>query len=344
MAFPYIFNANNELGTTGDWASETDTASQLDIVNYVELGRYPWSSCAPYSGAYDIRVVLSGGTADAFLKSSTIAQADTNVSWYRFPIWFSPTFGATADDTFAILELQGAASAVTVSFGGKVTAATGDLQLGIGAAASAAVPATFMVQPLQRGVWYTVELKVDCETNATGTVDMYVTRDGDPQQIAAHASLTAKTNIAITAGVLGIQDQLATTTGVMLIGDFVQDDGQLYVQTRYRGQRTVLKSGHMFVGPGSVEAIAILSTGSSDTVKLWDTDRADVTVDNGAVVELAIGAQTAFSGPMQFQRGCYVQMSGTNPRASIIMDSGDRFQRKPWANSDTLVRSFAKGR
>jgi hypothetical protein len=344
VSFPYIFHSNFELGTNAEWDSETDTVSQLDIAHYVELARFPWGGCTPHSGAYAMRLALTGGTADAFLTSATIAMANAVTSYFRFPIYFSPTFTATADDTFAILELQGAASAVTVSFGGKITAATGDIQLGIGAAASAAVPATFMTAPIERGKWYTVELKVVIQTGGTGTVDMYVTRDGDPQQVTAQASLTGKTNIAVTAGVLGIQDQLATTTGMILVGQFVQDDLQLYVLPRYKNRVTITKSRAVFVGPGSIADAALLTTTASDTLRLWDTDSADTTLDNGAAVELVAGAQTNFTGPLHFEKGCFAQLVGSTARGQVglVTNNLTPGELGPLAYSDPGVRRYAQ--
>jgi hypothetical protein len=295
LAYPYVFEANFEAGTNAEWTSETDTGSQLDFPSFREIARYPWVTCAPYFGAYVMRLALTGGTADAFVTSSTIGITNGVTNWFRMQLYFGADFTASADDTFAIMELQGAASAVTVSFGGKITASTGDIQLGIGAAASAAVPATFMTAAIQRGRWYTVELKVVIQTGGTGTVDMYVTRDGDPQQVAAQASISGKTNIVVTAGVLGIQDQLATTTGTILVGQFVQDDLQLYVLPRYKNRVTITKSRAVFVGPGSIADAALLTTTASDTLRLWDTDSADTTLDNGAAVELVAGAQTNFT-------------------------------------------------
>lgn len=322
MAFPWVFESQFQSGSNADWVGETDTVAQLDFPSYKVLARYPWPTCAPYNGAYCARVVLSGGTADAFVNSTTIAIADTVTRYFRLCVWFSPTFTATADDTFAIFELQGAASAVTVSFGAKVTAATNAIQFGIGAAASGAVPATFMADPIQRGVWYTIELKVDCETNATGTVDMYVTRDGTPAQLTADASLTGKTNIAITAGILGIQDHLGTTTGVMLLANVVEDDTRVYPSGRYPNDPVLTLSGHAFVGPGYIAGAAILK-GTSPVMTLFDTDAADTTSSQSYTDYFDSSNQTSIGGHIFFQNGCYVLLSGTNPVGQVMLVRSD---------------------
>jgi hypothetical protein len=79
VAFPFLLESNFESGSNAEWTSETDTVSQLDFPHYSELARYPWKTCVPFQGAYCARVVLSGGTADAFVSStSTTIALDTN--------------------------------------------------------------------------------------------------------------------------------------------------------------------------------------------------------------------------------------------------------------------------
>jgi hypothetical protein len=103
VAFAWIFESNFEAGTVGEWDSESDTASQLDIAHYADLARFPWPTAAPLSGAYCLRLTLSGGTADATLTEGDLNIAANTLSWFGFGIWFSPTFTATADDTVNML-------------------------------------------------------------------------------------------------------------------------------------------------------------------------------------------------------------------------------------------------
>jgi len=321
MAFPWIFESNFEAGTNGEWDSETDAASQLDFPHYTELGRYPWRA-APHSGAYCMRAVLSGGTADAVVSEGDIDIADTVTRWFRFNVWFSPTFDATADDTVALFELQGSGNAVTASVGFRYVAATDVINIGIGGAASGAVPGNWDAAAIERNVWYTVEAKVNIETDASGTVDLYVTKDGLNGNTTAVASGSSITNIAVTHGVLGIQDHLATTTGVILIDDFVMDDAQLFhVRDRYPFQKVMTKSGHAFVGPGQIDIAALLSTGADNVLKLYDTDIALVNDDQGFVTELDMSAFSSVEGPLTFYRGCYCELAGTSPRAHLIFEN-----------------------
>lgn len=322
MAFPWLLEEKFELGTIGGFDSETDTVAQLDIAHYKTLANYPWAHCAPYSGAYCMRLVLSGGTADATLAEASVDIADVGTAYFAFNVWFSPTFTGTADDVFSLFEMQGAAAAITASFGARIVAATNVINLGIGSAASAAVPATFAAQEIQRGVWYTVELKAVIQTNGTGTLDMYVTRAGDPTQVAAQASLTAKTNIVVTDGVFGLQDHLATTTGVILMDGFIMDDARIFPQPRYQTDQVFTQSGHAFVGPGWIAGAAILK-GTSPVMTLFDTDSADVNSSQSYEIYFDTSNQTSVGGHIYFAKGCFVQLSGTNPVGQVMLARAD---------------------
>lgn len=318
MAFPWIFAENFELGTIGAFDSETDTVTQLDIAHYKTLARYPWKSCAPYSGAYCMRLQLTGGTADAFVAEADVDIADTATAFFKFEIWFSPTFTGTANDIFTILELRGAAAAVTGSVGVQVTAATNLIQLGVGSAASAAAPTAFATEAIERGIWYTVEAKFVIQTGGTGTADLYLTRSGRTASAASQASVATATNIAVTDGVLGIQDHLATTTGVILIDGFVMDDARIYPQPRYQIDQVHTQSGHAFVGPGWIAGAAILK-GTSPVMTLFDTDAAEVTSSQSYSVYFDSSNQTSIGGRIFFKKGCYVQLSGTNPIGQVLL-------------------------
>lgn len=325
MAFPWLFESTFEQGTNAEWSSETDTVSQLDYPSYKELARYPWV-VGPYRGAYSARVVLKGGTADAFVNSTSITQNNAVTQYYSFAIWFSPTFTATADDTFHILELQGAANAVTSVIGARVVAATNVINLGIGGAATAAVPTSFSTLALERGVWYTVEAKILIATGGTtGTMDLYITRDGNPSaQTAADPSIATGTiqNIAVTSASLGVRNQLATTTGVYLIDRVVVDDARVYPAFRYQNNPVFTTNGHAFVGPGWIAGAAILK-GTSPVVTLFDTDSADVTSSQSYTNYFDTSNQTSVGGHLYFQKGCYVQMSGTNPVSQVMLVQND---------------------
>ena len=131
------------------------------------------------------------------------------------------------------------------------------------------------------------------------------------------------TNIAVTDGVLGLQNHLATTTGTILIDHFVQDDGRIYAQKdRFREEIILTKSGHAFVGSGKIDNVTLLSGAGTDNVlKIFDTDSADTNDDTNVRVELKNTANNETVDPagmpVNIIRGAYVELAGTNPRALI---------------------------
>jgi hypothetical protein len=327
LAFPYIFEESFEKGTKGAFNSETDTDSILDYPSYKTLAAHGWE---PYSGAYCMRVVSPGATpADAFVTEADCNIADTETSWFRFNLFIPSSFDATANDTVALLELQGAADAETVAFGFRYVAATDVINLGIGGANDNAVPDTFSTNNFERDKWHTIELKVVIQTNGTGTVDMYVTPDGGVQATGAEASAATITNIAVTHAVLGLQDQDATTTGCILIDNFVQGaigGGQLFHQVRYPETRLLTRSTatcdgafHVFVGPGKIDTLTLLSGGAADNiVRVYDSDAAS-TADLVAEISNSIAAETVTRvTPIEVRKGAYCVLSGTAEVRALV--------------------------
>lgn len=342
MAFPYIFESNFEGGTFGEWDTETDTASQIDVVHYSDLARFPWNGATPYRGAYCMRAELSGGTADATVTEGDIDMALAANNFFRFAVWFSPDFTATSNDTVHLLELQSAGPTIEVVCGFRVVASTGAINIGIGETA----PTSFSAEALERGVWYTVELDVTLDDGGSndGTIDVYVTKAGDPAATSVAASQVGSLDqAAIIQGVFGIQNHLATTTGTILLDDFAQDDARLFPSDRYAFNRAATKSTHVFIGRGHVDRVQLLGTANGDEVAaLWDTDEANTNHPENMVVQVSAGEQEALQGDFFFNHGCYVQLTGTNPRAQVYMP---RFTerpglRGPTRHDDATVRSY----
>lgn len=320
MAFPWIFHANLESGDNSEWDSESDTDSILDFPHYSELAQVPDSTSTPFSGAYCARIVPAGGTNDATLTEADINIANTVTSHFHFNLWFSTNFDATSDDTFVLLELQETGSSPVVSLGARYVASTDVINIGVGSAASSAVPSSFASLDMLRNTWYTIEMSVTIQTGGSGTVDVFITKANDAGQTTADIALTSQTHAVITDGIFGLQDHLSTTTGTILLDNFIQDDARVFPTARYELHPIFTKSGHAFVGPGHVDVAGLLTDEANNIMRLWDTDTADVNATQSFVIELDINAiSTTFSGPIKFQNGCYVELSGTNPRGEIIM-------------------------
>ncbi len=357
MAFAYVVERNFETGDDTDWDTKTDTDTSLgagsgdnafdalDFPHYTELARYPDSRWAPASGAYCMRVRLGGTTADA-----TLTEADGNIAaaannFISFEVMFSDDFTGSADDTFVLFQAQDTSNVVQAALGARIVATTNVINFGFGEA----TPTSFSTVPVKRSTWYTVELDItissdtDTATN-DGTIDMFVTETGKPTKtaIAVGTSQVTMTNTAVTHIVLGLQDQLATTSGTILFDNIKQDDGRLYSR-RDRYPRTVLltKSGHAFVGPGVIDNITLLSGAASDNVlRVFDTDRQDILDINNVVVELKNTASDETVDPagmpVDVIRGCYVDLAGTAPRALILIG------RAAGYGSDASVRNMGR--
>lgn len=342
MTFPFTFESNFEQGTNAEWDTETDTASQLDFPHYSTLAKLPWHTAAPFRGAYCMRLALTGGTADATLTEGDIDIALDENQFVRFMIWISPDFTGTANDTLTLLELQSAGPVIEVAFGLRVVAATNTINFGIGELA----PTSFGSEAIQRGIWYTVELDVTLDDGASddGTIDLYVTPEDQVSASAVHASQVATLDqAAVIQGVLGVQGQLATTTGTILIDQFVFDDSRAYaIRDRYRQTITLTKSTHVFVGHGEICHVELLSGGGTDNVvAVYDTDTAETTDADKLILELKNLSNNEYVSTdlkRGITRGAYVQLSGTNPRATVT------FSKTPAYGSPGAIRSYAKGR
>lgn len=338
MAFPWIFESSLETTATPfGWDSESDTDTVLDVPHYSELARFPWSECAPYRGASCLRIALAGGTNDATLTEGDIDIADAATRWFRFYLYLAPNFTATADDTLNLFELQQAAGTIECALGLRITAATGAIEIGIG---DGIAPTSFATSTLSRNRWYAIELRALISTGGAGTLDLYV--DGSASLVA----LSSLTNAAaVGQGVLGVQNQLATTTGTILMDQFVMDDLQVYpIRRRWPSQVTFTQSGHAFVGSGIVDSLELLSGAATDNIAtLYDTDAANVNDAQGFALQLnnTANSEVLPSGDLsnrRFERGCYVQLTGTNPRATLTLLRASGY----W--SPAAVRRLGRGR
>ena len=132
MAFPWIFESNFEQGTNAEWDSEADTGSRLDFPHYSTLARAGGIGAAvPYRGAYCMRVVM-GDANDHTLIEGDIDIADTVTRYSSFYLYLGQDVAASANDTFNIYEVQGAANAVENAIGLRITATTDEVEIGVG--------------------------------------------------------------------------------------------------------------------------------------------------------------------------------------------------------------------
>ena len=320
MSFPWLFEENFELGTRGGFDSETDTVSQLDFPHYTELARVPWPDYAPFRGAFVARWRLTGGTADAFLTEGDVNIAADGTAGIRFPFYVSPDFAATADDTFTILELH-ATGVIELSVGFRITAATDVIEMGIGELA----PTVFLTPPIQKGRWYQAEVYGDLDSGVGNDGSFTLNVEG------ATATISALDQGAITDALVGVQDHLATTTGTILMDQIVFDTeaagtpSRIYpLVDRYPRTVTLTQRSHAFVGPGQIQSLQLSAgAGTDNVVTIFDTDRGNTNSEAKYVGRLTntANSQTVelLSGPVAVIRGAFIQMTGTNPRATVTI-------------------------
>jgi hypothetical protein len=332
MAFPFIVHENFESGTLGGF--DTNTGS-VDFPHYSALATDP-NSMMPYRGAYLMRNIL-GDTNDHTLTEGSIDIADAGSAYFKWQMALSKDFRFTADDTFNVFELQQAGGTREIAVGFRVTNSTQLIEFGIG---DGVAPTSFTQWPA-KGKWVTVEILATISSIGSGVVTLYL----DGNQII---SLTGQTHAAaIGQGVLGSQDTLSTTLGAIYYDDFIMDDARIYpYRERFPHSYQVLKSGHVFVGPGYIEGAALWEVATGDeTLSLYDTDTAN-TNDANPVVELDSTAQTSVGGPLYFERGCYAVLSGTSPRGIVYMTrSNEKFGVKgPMFYSNWGLRYYGHNR
>lgn len=355
MAFAWIFESNFEQGDSSDWDSETDSANQLDFPHYSELAQYPDSLHTPYSGAYCMRLQLTGGTADAIVLEADINIGNAVTTAFSFDIQFSKNFASSSGtDVVHLLELTGSGTAVTgvIGFDVAVTAADGTLgtiRMGIGDnGTSGAVADTFASTPIERGQWYTIENVITLNTGGTGTSNLFITKAGDPAQLTADIARTSRDMIVVTDGEFGLQAHDATTTGTILLDNFIQDDLRVFPRERHPLAPLFTKSGHAFVGRGWINSAALLTDETTNIMRLWDTDIADVSATQSFKLEFDVdGTAGSFDGPVYFQHGCFVELSGTDPRGQVFLAdvSGHPGIVGPtYYKSDALVRRLGLAR
>tara|TARA_Y100000310_G_scaffold314292_1_gene363515 strand:+ start:205 stop:1233 length:1029 start_codon:yes stop_codon:yes gene_type:complete len=340
MATPYIFEENFELGTAGDFDSTADTDAASGFPRYDTLANVNRNRGAggytPYTGAFCRQIVLAGGTNPVTMEGGDMnLAADGTTNYYHFNILFGLDFQGTADDTCGLLKLEQSNDTAEVVCGFRVVTATGAINMGIGETA----PTSFSGTALTRGLWYTVELACLNAAGGTGTIDMWVTADGDAVSTTVAATQVGSlTQGAIAQGTFGIEDHLATTTGTILLDNLIQDDARIYTINRFGPSRRITKRGHAFVGSGTIDDIVVTSDDTNAcSVEIFDTDNADnLSAPIARVNVEAAEIQNNLGHPLLIKNGCYVQFGGTANICDIYVGDGV-------PQTEEAVRRLGKG-
>lgn len=360
-----VFQDNFERGVAGladagrfDSEEDTATPKQVDFPHYTELARVSGMPM-PFTGAYCMRVVLAGQTDDATVTEADMNMATTNTHWFKFEMWVDPDFktNITADDNFAIFELQDVANKEIFVFGFDYVLSTDLLKFGVGGAVDNAVPDTLSTSEVPLGQWFTVDLKVHLITaGATGDITAYVTPYGAEPSTTATVTKASVQGLTITHGVLGVQDHKATTQGTILINEIIHESASRIWPTKDRFSEVirVIQSGHVFMGAGTVESIAV-KHGSDQTniVEFFDTDVANINPSERKAVSTSgvnNGVEEVYNTPFEVIRGLFYHDSdGTNVDGTFTLatDQAETFitiSRAPNWFSDGNIRRYASRR
>lgn len=336
MAFAFLSEAGFEDGTRDHFDAESDGGARLDFPHFSDLARMPGLP-APYRGAFCMRVDLAPSVTDAYVQETgSWDTAASGTIFFRFAFWFGGVPVMASGDIFAIFQLWSGVADVEATVGIEYTDANG-YRLFINETASAA-SAQFL--PLSLNTWHMVELKavIDSGVGNDGTLDLWL--DG-----AAAAQRTGLDQVAITSGVVGVLGQDAgTTKGILLFDEIFADDARLFpVVDRYPDEMLVTKSGHVFVGPGCIDNVSLVAGAATDNVlSLFDTDVGNVNDASNIAVELKNTANNEIVDPagmpVEVKRGCYVSMTGTNPRGLVKIGRAHAY------SSDGAVRGYGSRR
>ena len=331
MAFPYTTIANFEAGTLGHFDTEADTDGRLDFPHYTELARFP-GLAMPWSGAYCMRVDLAGASNPAYVQEtgSWDMTAGTNEIFLRFKLYLSKDLVMANTNEFAVLQFWSSTSTVEAGVYINYTTANG-YRIGLGDASASSF------QGITLGEWHDIEVEYDPAGGAAGTLDGWLNN-------TAFTQVGSLTDANITSGVLGVMGQDAgTTAGTVLFdhvvghvdGARIGSGGRRFPEQHYREA-----SGHVFVGHGIVDNAALLAGAGTDCVlNLYDTDTADTTNTSPRLVLKNLTNNESpvdpAGMPLTLTKGCYVELTGTNPRAIINL------HRAVGYGSDGAVRAYA---
>jgi len=311
MAFPYTTMASFEDGTLGHFDAETDTGSKLDFPHYTELARHPGLP-APYRGAYCMRVDLAPSTNQAIVQETGAwdLTAGTDEIYLRLKLWISKDLTMATTDEFAILQFWSSTNTLEAGVFVNYTTANG-YRLGLGATSGSSW------KSLTLGEWHDIEVYFNPAGGAAGTLDGWLDN-------SAFTQVGSLTNANITSGVVGVDLQDAGTTKGRVLFDAIvgHKNGARIGRGGKRFEKQALIEGtrHLFVGHGIIDNVSLLSGGAADNIlRIWDTDRADTT---NASMKLELRNLNADETPVdpagvpvEVTHGCYVELTGTNPRA-----------------------------
>ena len=328
MSFPWLFEENWEDGTKGLFNTETDSAGILDFPHYTELARF---GQAPWSGAYAMRVRLTGGTTSGYLiESDGFDTAAAGTIHVRFPFYIGKDFAMADTDKVMLFDLESTLDTTSEAACGLIRDGS-NINFWMAETASASASTlTLGTTTTALGRWYRVELKalVDSGVGNDGTLDGWV--DGTPL-----TQITALDQGAIVNARIGAIGPDAGTRGTLLFGPVMADDGRIYPQVQRfntANQICTAANNHPLIGPGRF-SIAVTGTGTNAVATVYDTDGVPSEL-SPAVLLRNVTANESVPGHdiFEVQHGAYVVLSGTATQAFLSIDSGGMLSDAAYIN------------
>ncbi len=322
----FPFEAEFETSGFDEWTSTVDTQPKMTVDHYVTMVRNlpNFSGVLPYRGAYAAHIDLGIGTTQAYMESTAVTANASDTIWVRFMLQITNNLVMATSDRFTLLSvISGAATEeATIS----VLNNAGTIQLVAAETGSTAVGASTRQAEFSRDEWHCVELGLTIDSGAAdGTIQFWL--DGFQQG----ATITGVTQAAITRirlGATGID--AGTTAGHIFFDGVVQSTShELVSHARYAQVVVLTKSGFVALGPGKIEEYALMPGSAVDNhMTIHDMDRQGLaqsfTTDmfgpeltNTHAYEAKVFAYSKKDG--YFNRGCYVRLTGTQPRATITL-------------------------
>lgn len=332
MAATYTFQAGFEGNACDGDLTETDTTSAGSVMHYTDM--VIRHNIDPWRGAYSYVIDQSVCTTTECKLVSAICNVTTAYYWaLGFAFYAKGTTMATTNQTTLAALIS--ASGLEVALNLYYTTAAG-LQLSLTETAGATATC---VADLTENKWHWIEL-YGRNHSTDGTA--YMVLDGQ----LVPSGLTGLDQAAITDLQLGVDDQDAGhTAGVYAFDDIYFAIEHVSVQPRigYRSQYSmnphvsaITTSTYLdciFIGPGTVSSVDLLSGTSGDVIRLYDTDTgyytgvyADALVAEIANTGTELETNTIF-GPFRFERGCLATITvagNTVIRGIVHIDSAPK--------------------
>jgi hypothetical protein len=319
MAFPFLTDLNFDDGTMQTADTETDVGAILDFPHYAELARH---GLAPWQGAHAMRGRMVDDAVGYIIETGDLdtAGAATIHIWFTVLIAANVSIAASGVIVLFALDSAGPVNEAVVSLKNDA----GQYQLCFGETGATRV---FNITPNNKR-WYEIEMTclIDNAGANDGTITGYI--DGAP----VGAAIATLDQGAITQARMGIVSGTAAgDKGTILFGGLIADDARIYPrrQKRFSNDKWVTKDINAFVGQGELDGVSLTGTGTDGVLNIYDTDIYEATGVGFSRMPLiytrnitANDQSPGMTTPVRFEKGCYVQLTGTAPQASLSLKDG----------------------